>query len=655
MIELYLALGILGLVYYSKNNETNENKESFVAPIEYLVAPTEDPKAKVLDETKSIKSLTGGKIDIKDFMIKPLDKTRIGNIQDDTGVTNQQDFNSARELNQRILNGDYYCKKKETTPFFNNFKNLSTLNVKKNINDQTQERIYTSKNRKGELPFEQIRVGQGISGQYDSKPQGGFHDPNIRELVKPKTIEELRSLSNPKLQFKGRIISGKKPNNIPNKEYIGEVSKNRPETVFSHGHNRLFKTTGANLKQTMLKKFEAKPTNRQHSKQFIGIAKGDNKQKSDINVQKSRKNNFKNKQPSNKTSSNQWNEKSKLSNYGKESFISYPNERDITQKRTYKSNIVTSFKAIIAPIIDKIKDTKKQEVELNNRPEGNFSLNGPKKMTAYDPNDIARTTIKETTIDNNRKGVADGNNKPTIYKHDTLPKITIRNTLDFVDCNVNLNPVGVNKNKTFSNQPIKTTVKQTTIDNKYIGQQNSENGDGYKISKAKAPNTKRQFYSNTKYKGIADSPHHKPTDHTNVSNASLNINKEVISRGRKPTLSGPKKCIDKSKINTMLKKQMSETKNTKVFKNIEYIKTSSEIPVVLSHSKDTLNNAQNIDRINPEILDVYTKNPYTQSLHSYTNALPVSNEQDSVDYNSNSIELNEDELNRKANEIINTL
>ena len=117
MIELYLALGILGLVYYSQNNETNEKKESFVAPIEYLVTPTEEPKAKVLDETKSVKSLTGGKIDIKDFMIKPLDKTIIGNIVNKTSLTSKTYLNSSRELNQRLLNGDYYCKKKKQHHF----------------------------------------------------------------------------------------------------------------------------------------------------------------------------------------------------------------------------------------------------------------------------------------------------------------------------------------------------------------------------------------------------------------------------------------------------------------------------------------------------------------------------------------------------------
>ena len=36
-----------------------------------------------------------------------------------------------------------------------------------------------------------------------------------------------------------------------------------------------------------------------------------------------------------------------------------------------------------------------------------------------------------------------------------------------------------------------------------------------------------------------------------------------------------------------------------------------------THYKDTLPNEPLADRINPDILDAFRKNPYTQSLHSY--------------------------------------
>ena len=53
----------------------------------------------------------------------------------------------------------------------------------------------------------------------------------------------------------------------------------------------------------------------------------------------------------------------------------------------------------MAPFLDKAKVTKKQHVEVNINPFSNLKRIAPNKLTSYDPNDVARTTIKETTID----------------------------------------------------------------------------------------------------------------------------------------------------------------------------------------------------------------------------------------------------------------
>ena len=45
-----------------------------------------------------------------------------------------------------------------------------------------------------------------------------------------------------------------------------------------------------------------------------------------------------------------------------------------------------------------MKRTKKENVNGNPRPNGNMNAQIPNKQTVYDPNDVARTTIKETLI-----------------------------------------------------------------------------------------------------------------------------------------------------------------------------------------------------------------------------------------------------------------
>ena len=53
---------------------------------------------------------------------------------------------------------------------------------------------------------------------------------------------------------------------------------------------------------------------------------------------------------------------------------------------------------------------------------------GPKKLTVYDPNDIARTTIKETNIHDNRAGNMSGPNKITVHDPNDIARTTIKET-----------------------------------------------------------------------------------------------------------------------------------------------------------------------------------------------------------------------------------
>jgi len=546
-------------------------------------------------------------------------------------------------------------KKMELDPFFAPKKNVSFVNGSPSSLSMQKERMYTTEQRKTELPFEKIRVAPQIGGNYkDKKGKGGFQQFEMQELMLPKNIDQLRGLNNKQETFKGRVVKGKHINSA--RPINGKVSKNRTEKLFNLGKDR-FGSKNASVKQQKSKEnFVARYTNRQHSRENFGIATGDvDKHSAQINVQDSNKNIYAYQKPSNKSAQNKWHSNGKLSDYGKEGFIARPNERDITQKRTVKSNILSVFKALIAPITDKIKMTKKQDLEENNRPEGNFSvampnkltvydpndvarttiketliyndregnLNGPKKLTIYDPNDIAKTTIKETTIYNNRKGIANGEEKGKYYNYESLPKITIRNTLDHVDTNVNIIPNRPEKNTQFSGQPIKTTIKQTTIDTKHDGQPVHNKNDGYLITNNDAPNTNRQFTSNHEYSGIAHSKDDKPTSYDASYNARLNNNKEIISKGRKFSNSGPKTNVNKSDINILHKKQMGGTRHRNPIKSRDYIKTSSATPVVLTHYKDSLGNKTQIDRIEPSILNAFKENPFTQSLSSFTNAIPI--------------------------------
>ena len=85
----------------------------------------------------------------------------------------------------------------------------------------------------------------------------------------PKNIDELRALSNPKITYKGRVITGK---DISKRGKMGDMKKNRPDTFYHNGPERYLKTTGAVIKNKQRENFCAKTTNRQTTRAYQGNA-----------------------------------------------------------------------------------------------------------------------------------------------------------------------------------------------------------------------------------------------------------------------------------------------------------------------------------------------------------------------------------------------
>ena len=263
---------------------------------------------------------------------------------------------------------------------------------------------------------------------------------------------------------------------------------------------------------------------------------------------------------------------------------------------------------------DTAKTTIK-ETTIDNKHTGNMS--GPKKLQSYDPNDVARTTIKETTVDNKHTGqVQNQEMKPKITKYDTGAKTTIRETLDDVDYTTNISPRGPKKLQTFNRKnPPKKTTKETTVEDSRAGfLHGGRTKGGYMVDPAEAPNTSKQFLSNNEYTGSGNSYNKKSASYDSSYNARMNINKEQIAKGRKPSDQGAKIANGRDKINMLNKKQMSGVSYPKVNKGPDHIKTATEMGVTLSHHKDQLNNDMETQRIQPEVLEVLRENPFAQSV-----------------------------------------
>ena len=95
----------------------------------------------------------------------------------------------------------------------------------------------------------------------------------------------------------------------------------------------------------------------------------------------------------------------------------------------------------------------------------------PGKGVAYDPNDIARVTIKETNIDNNHSGIINAQmpSKGIAYDPESIARTTIKETN--IDNNYNSNIQNFNRGNVVYNPKAvaRTTIKETNIHNNHKG------------------------------------------------------------------------------------------------------------------------------------------------------------------------------------------
>lgn len=255
-------------------------------------------------------------------------------------------------------------------------------------------------------------------------------------------------------------------------------------------------------------------------------------------------------------------------------------------------------------------------------------LKGPNKGKAYDPSSTPKTTVKETTIDNDHKGHMAG--KGGITKHvafdmkDTA-KTTVKETTIDSDYKGVTNSqtlqrgmgyVTANKSATAPN-----TNRQYTSDVEYFGTAEDEQGNGYLTAPAEAPNTNRQYTSDFEYKGAGNSYRKAQMSYHDKYNAKLNALKEIISKGRAPTQESVKLMNGSDKVNLEPRKKVSiEEKVHQAGLSRIYEKSASETASNCQMTKIPNTNDADVlsERIDmPDLLKPFKENPYTQPLDSY--------------------------------------
>ena len=398
-----------------------------------------------------------------------------------------KDNTNNQTLDNYTGSGKMLYSKKEQAPLFeptkepigNPFGLESTTNF-------MESRIVEPKNRSGERPVEQIRVGPGLNQGYTHLPSGGYQQQSGEEfLIKrmPRT-NDLRVSTNPKLTYKNPVVPGAHfITTSGTAQTVGEVRKYNPDRYYINANGeRNFVTVGADTKPTVRSTQILKQTTRPDTtKEYEGPAvRAEGKATYTVGstrtplVKQMGSWGIRN---ADMTANFNPNTDAGQNDYGKSGVEIRPNERFYTGERVHATNISADRREVELPLQDTAKQTRQEETIYHPRSSGNFTALGgnmAEKATLYDPNDPLRATIKETTIDNDWLGMAapsDAQPKLTIYDPNDPMRPTIKETTIDNDWIGMAAPSDAQPKLTVydPNDPMRRTTKETTIDNDWIG------------------------------------------------------------------------------------------------------------------------------------------------------------------------------------------
>jgi hypothetical protein len=246
-------------------------------------------------------------------------------------------------------------------------------------------------------------VGPGLDKGYGIDGNNGFNSGmEARDKWLPKTIDELRVDTKPKLEYELSNHEGPAYSNIktaPTTAMLGRVEKQRPDTFFINSQDRWLTTTGAEKGETLRPIQEMGIIRRNNIEiDYTGPAGSVDIKAGHApeNFEQSRRVQL----PC--TGVNPSSAMGKGPTNGSDNFLknytNYENNRTTTrQAEIFGSGISGAFGAVIAPIMDVFRPTRKSETIQNLRVFGEASSSVPRGYV-YNPQDTTPTTNKETTI-----------------------------------------------------------------------------------------------------------------------------------------------------------------------------------------------------------------------------------------------------------------
>lgn len=351
---------------------------------------------KVSDTIQQVYSLSGNYMDSQEFKHNNMVPFNGGKPKGQLYNNN----NAENILDNYIGAGSQTIKKIEQAPLFKPQDNVQWAYGAPNMSDFMQSRVNPALKNNMVKPFESVQVGPGLGKGFSAEGSGGFNSGmEDRDAWLDKTVDQLRVSTNPKLEYSLDNLQGPAQSSIKNVGIQGKVEKYRPDGFFINSQDRWLTTTGAEKATRMVASEVFHTSNRNETtKAVTGTPNSTIKTAgyAPTNHEETKRIKWGGYNVSHSTAVGRGNHSQ--GDVNKQSHTNYENSRSTnSQGRTYGTGFSGAIGAVIAPIMDMLKPSRKEEYSCNMRVYGNIGGEVPGNYV-HMPGDATSTTIKETTI-----------------------------------------------------------------------------------------------------------------------------------------------------------------------------------------------------------------------------------------------------------------
>ncbi len=376
--------------FYNANQSTDKFFKNDVSE-KYISKETAD---------KTFKSINGECFKAKDFVHQNMVPFFGSKITQPTANRMEEAQQGEGILDYMQGNGSQINRKVEMAPFFKPQDNVQFTSGIPTHTDFYQSRVMPSQRIANVLPWQQEKVAPGLGLGYTTDGAGGFNSGMTdRSAWLPPTVDDLRSKSNPKVSYNLDGHEGPLINNVKNMGTIGNTEKHRPDTDFEMGPQRWLTTTGASKGQASIPEHMMKNVNDCQTEYYGSGTRGDHTGVYTIPMheESTRKQSCASENITPASALNQ--APGFTNNYGRDGYNLLNNNRNNNCKSKNNAALVgvgSAVKGMFAPIMDILKPTRKEDVIYNANQLGNVQSAVP-KLPVTNPQEPLKTTNKEMT------------------------------------------------------------------------------------------------------------------------------------------------------------------------------------------------------------------------------------------------------------------